>query len=281
MSASRVRLWDHARRRAVNRLTAEITHEYSHAVPATPDDEALTPRPAAGRVFQAGRRPVRFADVHPSGRMRLDGIARHLQDLSADDTVDAALEDGGAWVVRRTVVEVDAFPRYLEVLTPVTWCSGTGSHYAERRAEIRGERGGQIDAASLWVQVERDSGRPRRVTPQFTELYGAAAGGRQITARLVHDAPPPDLDLRDWVVRASDFDMWRHVNNSVYWAIVEEAWASIDDLAAPLRAELEHRDAISPGASVQWGWVPSPGGGFDLWILADGAVVASAQVRPR
>ena len=280
MAVSRVRTWDHARRRAVNRLTGEFAHEYSHAVPATPDDEALTPRPAAGRVFPAGRRPVRSADVHPSGRMRLDGIARVLQDISTDDTVDAALDDGGAWVVRRTVVEVEVFPQYLEVLTPVTWCSGTGSHYAERRTEIRGERG-RVDAASLWVQVERGSGRPRRVTPQFTELYGEAAGGRRVTARLVHDAPPPDLELRSWVVRASDFDMWRHVNNSVYWAIVEEAWASIDELGAPLRAELEHRVAISPGATVEWGWVPSPDRGFDLWILADGVVVASARVRPR
>lgn len=281
MAASRVRPWDHVAQRAVNRLTAEIPHEYSHTVPATPDDEALVPRPPAGRVFQAARRPVRFADVAPTGRMRLDGVARHLQDLSADDTTDAALDDAGAWVVRRTVVEVDQFPRYLEVLTPVTWCSGTGSHYAERRAEIRGERGGRIDATSLWVQVDPASGRPRRVSAQFTELYGEAAGGRRVTARLVHEAPPEDVEWHEWTLRATDFDMWRHVNNSVYWAIVEEAWAVVDGPAGPIRAELEHRDAISSGAAVAWGCRPCVDGGFDLWVRGDDAVVASARVRPR
>jgi hypothetical protein len=63
--------------------------------------------------------------------------------------------------------------------------------------------------------------------------------------------------------------------------VVEEAWASVEGLQAPLRAELEHRGAISPGATVTWGALPSPDGGFDLWVLADGVVAASATVRPR
>ena len=92
-------------------------------------------------MFEGARR-VRLADVSPAGRLRLDAAARFLQDLSADDTADAALEDAEAWVVRKTVIEVAAFPRYLEPLELATWCSGTGSHWAERRISIQGERGG-------------------------------------------------------------------------------------------------------------------------------------------
>jgi len=61
----------------------------------------LTGRPRAGRVFEGTRR-VRLADVSPAGRLRLDAIARFLQDVSADDTADAALPDAEAWVVRIT-----------------------------------------------------------------------------------------------------------------------------------------------------------------------------------
>ena len=70
-------------------------------------------------MFEAARR-VRLADVSPAGRLRLDAATRYLQDVSADDTADAALADAEAWVVRRTVIEVRAFPRYQEPLTLAT-----------------------------------------------------------------------------------------------------------------------------------------------------------------
>jgi acyl-ACP thioesterase len=239
----------------------------------------LAPRPAAGRVFAGRSRPVRFADVHPSGRLRLDGIARYLQDLSADDTVDAALPEGGWWIVRRTVVEVSAFPRYLELLTTHTWCSGVGSHYAERRASLLGERGGRIEAASLWVNVDKATGRPTRLPPGFLDLYEESTDGRRANARLQHGDPPDDLELRPWAVRATDFDMWRHVNNSVYWAIVEEALAEGPPLVAPVRAEVEHRNAVDAGSTVTWG-AARDGDDLAVWVLAEGRVATTAVVRP-
>src|SRR5690606_9781165 len=125
-------------------------------------DGDLVPRPSAGRVFER-RWPVRLADVSPGGRMRLDAAARHLQDLSADDTADSALEDAQAWVVRKTVIEVQTSPRYLEPLRLATWCSGTGSHWAERRISIVGEQGGAIEATTTWVHFDHKTGRPKRV----------------------------------------------------------------------------------------------------------------------
>src|SRR3546814_2597219 len=100
----------------------------------------ISPR---GRVFEGARR-VRLGDVSPAGRLRLDAATRYLQDLSADDTADSALPDAEAWVVRRTVLEVRSFPRYLEPLALATWCSGTGSHWAERRVSMVGEGGGRV-----------------------------------------------------------------------------------------------------------------------------------------
>ena len=130
-------------------------------------------------MFEGARR-VRLADVSPAGRLRLDAAARFLQDLSADDTADAALPDAEAWVVRKTVIEVAAFPRYLEPLELATWCSGTGSHWAERRISIRGERGGAIEAATTWVHIDLASGPPvadpgrlrRRSTARRTAAVG-------------------------------------------------------------------------------------------------------------
>jgi acyl-ACP thioesterase len=211
--------------------------------------------------------------------LRLDGIARYLQDLSADDTVDADLPRRDAWMVRRTVVEVVAFPRYLERLHLSTWCSGIGSHYAERRAEIVGDREGRIEAASLWVSIDPTSGRPARVSEDFLACYGEAAAGRRITARLQHADPPSDLEPQPWPLRATDFDLWQHVNNSITWAILEEALAERDaELSAPVLAEVEHRTQIVHGAQVAWA-AAEVEGGLDVWVLADGATACTGRIR--
>ena len=94
----------------------------------------MATRPASGRMFAASRR-VRLGDCSPGGRLRLDATARYLHDVSDDDTRDAGLGQM-TWVVRRTVIDVHRFPTYLEPLDLVTWCSGIGSRWAERRVDI-------------------------------------------------------------------------------------------------------------------------------------------------
>jgi acyl-ACP thioesterase len=239
----------------------------------------LVERPASGRVFEGARR-VRLADVSPAGRLRLDAAARFLQDLSADDTADAALPDAEAWVVRKTVIEVVAFPRYLEPLRLATWCSGTGSHWAERRISIVGEQGGAIEAATTWVHFDATSGRPSRIPAGFDEIYGEVAGGRRVKARLDHpDRPDGDVAGFAWPLRFTDFDVLGHVNNAACWQIVEEALSSRRDLRAPLRAEVQHRTAIERGATVEVAVVDADGE-LHLWAGADGATAVTAQVTP-
>src|SRR5438105_4911076 len=52
-------------------------------VPRAPDSE-LVPVPADGRVFSESVRPG-LADCSPSGRIRLDALARWLQDVAYAD----------------------------------------------------------------------------------------------------------------------------------------------------------------------------------------------------
>lgn len=237
----------------------------------------LVPRPAVGRIFEEARR-VRLGDVSPGGRLRLDAATRYLQDLSADDTADAALPDAEAWVVRKTVIEVQQFPRYLEALELATWCSGTGSHWAERRISVVGQRGGALDAATTWVHVDLDSGRPKRVPDGFDALYGEASGGRRVKARLEHPDPPAGAAAVPWPLRFTDFDVLSHVNNAAYWEAVEEALAARRELRAPLRAEVEHRAAVERGAAVEV-LAADDDGRLSVWIVADGEVAATAIVQ--
>ena len=203
--------------------------------------------------------------------MRLDAVARYLQDVGNDDAVDAIGDDAAAWVVRRTTVTVTQFPRFRETLTLTTWASGVGSRWAERSTSIVGSDGGAIDATALWVHVDLSTGRPKALPAEFDRQYGESAAGRSVSARLTHESPPTDARGVAWPLRFTDFDVLGHVNNAVYWAMVEEFL----DLRAPTTVEVEYRGGIDRDQQVEV--ISAPGA---LWMTADGAVAATAVVTP-
>ena len=84
--------------------------------------------------------------------------------------------------------------------------------------------------------------------------------------------------VRPWPVRASDFDLLRHVNNAAYWYAVEDELARLAPGRTPVSAELEHRAAIEPGDPVEMRstvdedvlWV---------WLTSRGETRSAAQLR--
>ena len=236
--------------------------------------------PDEGRVFTTIRR-VRLGDASPGGRLRLDAVARMLQDISDDDTRSAGFDDAAGWVVRRTTLHIDRFPTYLEVLHARTWCSATGGRWAERRVELSGESGGVVEAATLWVHLDPSTLRPLALPTRFHEIFGESTGGRTVRSTLHHRPLPTDIGPpRPFPLRFSDFDVMGHMNNANYWAAIEEELARRRDLRAPVRAEVEYREAIDPGAAVDV-YVCDADTSFELWLAERGSsrVYASARVE--
>jgi acyl-ACP thioesterase len=244
----------------------------------------LVPLPDVGRVHR-GRRRVRLGDASPGGRLRFDALVRYLQDVANDDTREAGFDDVMGWVVRRTVIEVHRFPVYLEPLELATWCSGTGGRWAERRVQVTGTEGGHVEAATLWVHLDPKTMRPKVLPDSFHELFGPSARGRTVRARLLHDdSPTSEVAIaarHPFPLRFTDFDVLDHVNNAVYWEAVEEELARRRELRAPLRAELEHRAPIEPGAGVEV-VIEETASGSALWLwgAAGGPAYASATIEP-
>lgn len=213
----------------------------------------VLPEPSVGRVFRTSRR-VRLAEADPSGRLRLDAAARILQDVATDDSHDLGALRARAWVVRRTLLEQTEAVRYDEGLALATFCSGLGTRWAERRVSMVGDRGGRLEAVTLWVHLDPATGRPAKLPDDFVAVYSEPSGGREVTARQVHDPVVPeddDVHTMPWWPRVTDLDILDHVNNAASWEIVEQ---SLDraiergllsiDRSGPLRAEVEFRDAI-------------------------------------
>jgi acyl-ACP thioesterase len=230
----------------------------------------VQPLPTEGRVYEHAAVPG-LADVTPTGRARLDAIARWLQDAAFADVFDAGVPDDAVWIVRRMTLHVERFPRFWEPLEIATFCSGVGRLWAERRTTIRGGEGALVEAVALWVHLDLE-GRPRPLPEGFEAVYGAAAAGRRVRARLHHPAEPPaGAATRPWIFRAADLDLADHVNNAVYWALLEEELARADP-GGGYRAEIEHR---APGAA---GAAEVASDGRHRWIMSGGAVLATLTV---
>jgi acyl-ACP thioesterase len=223
------------------------------------------------RVFTTRRR-ISLSDTDANGRLRVDAIARYLQDVASEDWLDAGFDhDSHVWVVRRTELTVhDAF-RPEDWIELETWCSGVAGSAASRRYSIRGEAGGRVEAESIWIHLDHDL-RPKRLGPEFLELYGESAAGNRAQTRFT--LPPPyDGDHRPWSFRATDIDRLGHVNNAAYWVAVEDRFA--DRLAAPIRAALEYRRPIDLGEPVELIERRE-----NLWLTVRDEIRAAAAIYP-
>ena len=245
---------------------------------------ATLPSPIAqsGRMFSTSRK-VRLGDVTPKGRVRLDAVARYLQDIATDDSLDGNYSEPHSWVVRRTQMWVTAFPTYLDEIALTTWCGALGSHWAERRTQIRCADEVAIETAALWVRVDFKTMKPVPLSKEMTELLSSATSGRKISSRLeigrnLQDLVSNNATSQDWPIRFSDMDAVGHLNNAAYWEVLEEYLGANSGQRAPLKATVEHHGAIDPGNKVQIVTQNLDGRIILRHVLDDGEVAAVTEL---
>ena len=223
-----------------------------------------------GRSFTSQRR-VRLSDADEHGSLRPDGVARYLQDVATDDWDDTGVASDDTWLVRRTAWRVAASgrqPRLGELVTMTTWCAGTGAAWAERRTNLTVGAQTLLEAAALWVPVDA-SGHPRRIRPEFYELYGEATNGRRVPGRVVTPDVAEDATRRPWPLRRSDLDVVGHVNNAAVWHALSEV--AKGDLTF---ASITHHGAIEGDDDVTLAHTPT-----QLWLLVNGELRVSGEFR--
>ncbi len=236
------------------------------------------PLPVSGRTFSARRR-AGLADLDPRGRIRLDALARFLQDVAIDDVQETGWgTPAHLWFVRRIRIDIHVpflADREVEL---VTWCSGLAAIAAGRRWSLRGERGGRAEVDSVWIHLGPDQ-RPARI--EGFGVYGDATGGRRVSTKLELPDPPEDGRASPWPLRITDIDLHGHVNNSVHWQAVEQLLQATGiDGARPLVAELDYRAPIDLGDRLELVAV-STGQKLLAGLRASGELRAVARVQAR
>jgi acyl-ACP thioesterase len=216
------------------------------------DQDHLVARHPQVRAFSQSRQPG-FADCAPSGRVRIDALADWLQDVAYADVEDTGLERSAVWVVRRTRIRVNRFPRFGEPFELTTFCSGLGRMWAERRTDIVAVTGRRVaepavEAVSIWVHLDVDHWRPSPLTDAELHTYGGALPSRRVSARLRHPLPAQVAGDRQWTFRATECDIADHINNAAYWQpLEEELLTGPEPDPAQLDVEIEYRTPAQPG----------------------------------
>jgi acyl-ACP thioesterase len=245
-----------------------------------PSPSELVAFAGEGRRYASAAR-VRYGDTDPARRLRLDALTRAVQDAGNDDLADAGFDPASPWLVRRTWVSVSAaWPVLGDELAITTFCSGLGGRWGERRTTVRSVHG-TVEVGAVWIHLG-DGGRPARLPDDFVAVYRPSTGGRRTSTRLHHPLPPAHAPSRPWPLRASDLDVYGHVNNTALWLPVEDEMARRE--LVPRVAEMEYRapveadDELLLFTDVTDADGAGPGGGRHLWLwlVAGGEVRASA-----
>jgi acyl-ACP thioesterase len=238
----------------------------------------LVPLPDRGRTF-TGRRPIGLADRDRHGRLRLDAVARFLQDVAIADVDETGwgLPDH-LWFVRRIRIDVLEPCREDREVEVVTWCSGLAAVAAGRRWSLRGDRGGRIEVDSVWIHLGPDQ-LPARI--EGFGVYAEATGGRRVSTRTDLAGPAENGHRLAWPLRATDVDVHGHVNNAVHWQAVEHVLAggAGPDPSRPLTARLDYREPLDLTDEPELAWSAGDES-LDLALLVEGRPRAVARVTP-
>ncbi|WP_234552326.1 acyl-[acyl-carrier-protein] thioesterase [Rhodococcus qingshengii] len=215
------------------------------------DHVAMAELPTTGSIFQASW-PVRTGDIHTDKQLRLDAIARYLQDAGFDNLVDrGAMDTHPLWMVRRTVIDVLQPVVWPDRVHLQRWCSGLSNKWCSMRVRIRSDGGGLIETEAFWINIDPKTGMPASISEKFTAALASTAVDQHLHWRRWIDPTPDTTPSADtpFPLRSSDFDPFDHVNNAIYWQPVEDALP--DRLrSGPFRAILEYTQPIKRGEQV-------------------------------
>ncbi|BBX73329.1 acyl-[acyl-carrier-protein] thioesterase [Mycobacterium shinjukuense] len=208
-------------------------------------DVPLAEPPSSGYVYQTGWR-LATTDIDEHKRLRLDGVARYVQEVGAEHLADAGLaEVHPHWIVLRTVIDV---LEPIEIPNDITfrrWCAALSTRWCNMRVQLAGSHGGRIETEGFWICMNKDTLTPSRLTDDCIARFGSTTDNHRLRWRPWLTEPITNGTETPFPLRRTDIDHFEHVNNTIYWQGVLEILSQMPALAAaPHRAVLEYRSPI-------------------------------------
>ncbi|HEY3923411.1 MAG TPA: acyl-[acyl-carrier-protein] thioesterase [Acidothermaceae bacterium] len=223
--------------------------------------------------------PLRVADIDRDGRLRCDAAARHIVDIGQDQLREMGFEETHPlWIVRRTMIDLVRPIEFGDMLRMRRWCSGTSNRWCDMRVRIDGRKGGLLESEAFWINFNRDTQTPARISDDFLDGLRKTTDVDRLRwkAYLKPGSREDAAEIHEFPVRFTDIDFFDHMNNSVYWSVVEDYLASYPELLkAPLRVTIEHDAAVALDDKLEIIAHVHPAGSTDRF----GAELADRTVR--
>ncbi|KAA0118672.1 acyl-[acyl-carrier-protein] thioesterase [Mycolicibacterium sp. P9-22] len=199
--------------------------------------------------------PLRMADIDREGRLKFDAATRHIQDIGSDQLREMGYEETHpAWIVRRTMIDLIEPITFKDTLRLRRWCSGTSNRWCEMRVRIEGRRSGLMESEAFWINFSQETHAPSRISDDFLAGLRRTTDVDRLRWKAYLKAGPRETAdaVRKYPVRVSDIDLFDHMNNSVYWSVIEEYLHEAPELLkAPLRVTIEHDSAVALGEDLE------------------------------
>jgi acyl-ACP thioesterase len=199
--------------------------------------------------------PLRVGDIDRKGRLRFDSAARHIQDIGQDQLREMGFEETHPlWIVRRTIVDLIRPVEFGDMLRMRRWCSGTSNRWCEMRVRIDGRKGGLMESEAFWININRDTQMPSRISDDFLDGLRKTTDVERLRwkAYLKAGSREDATEIHEFPVRVTDIDLFDHMNNSVYWSVIEDyLWSFPELLKAPLRVAIEHDAPVALGDKLE------------------------------
>jgi acyl-ACP thioesterase len=219
-------------------------------------DHRLSPLPESGYVYRTAW-PVATGDVGGDLNLRLDGVARYIQEVGAENLVDAGeAEDHPHWLVQRTVIDVIEPIDFPNEVSFSRWCSALSSRWCTMRVDLVGSDGGRIETEGFWIAINSATLTPQRVSDTLIERFASTTEVHRLRWRPWLDNPAEVDVVMPFALRRTDIDIFEHVTNTAYWHAIHEVVALFPDICTPpYRTVVEYRRPIKYGEDVSLQWI--------------------------
>ena len=136
------------------------------------------------------------------------------------------------------------------------------------RVRIDGRKGGLIESEAFWININRETQMPSRISDDFLDGLKKTTSIDRLRWKgyLKPGSREDAAEIHEFPVRVTDIDLFDHMNNSVYWSVIEDYLASHTELLEqPLRVTIEHEAPVALGDKLEIISHVHPAGSTDLF----------------
>ena len=91
-----------------------------------------------------------------------------------------------------------------------------------------------MESEAFWININRETQGPARIADDFIEGLQRTTDVDRLRwkAYLKAGGREDASQIREYPVRVTDIDIFDHMNNSVYWSVIEDYLSSTPETAA-------------------------------------------------